>query len=54
LQQVELYDFGGRLLRSINASENKIQLPIDQLQNGIYLLKIKTNKGITNNRIIKQ
>jgi hypothetical protein len=54
LQQVELYDFGGRLLRSVNASENKIQLPIDQLQKGIYLLKIKTNKGITNNRIIKQ
>jgi len=54
LQQVELYDFGGRLLRSVNASENKIQLSIDQLQKGIYLLKIKTDKGITNNRIIKK
>ena len=53
LQQVELYDFGGRLLRSVNASENKIQLSIDQLQKGIYLLKIRTDKGITNNRIIK-
>jgi hypothetical protein len=54
LQQVELYDFGGRLLRSVNANENKIQLSIDQLQKGIYLLKIRTDRGITNNRIIKR
>ncbi|MFZ4581812.1 MAG: T9SS type A sorting domain-containing protein [Paludibacter sp.] len=54
LQQVDVYDFGGRLQLTVNTNDNKIEIPINQLQKGIYLLKIKTDKGISNNRIIKK
>lgn len=50
--KVEVYDIAGRILSSNSVSENKIDL--SELKTGNYILKLYTEKGITNTKIIKE
>ena len=48
----EIYDLNGRLVKSGNSSVNK-SIKIDNIMNGIYIIKIKFDNRVENHRIIK-
>ena len=48
----EIYDLNGRLVKSGNSSVNK-SIKIDNIMNGIYIIKIKFDNRIETHRIIK-
>lgn len=50
--KVEIYDVAGRIISSNSVSENKIDL--GKLKTGNYILKLYTEKGIMNTKIIKE
>lgn len=50
--KVEIYDISGRLLISNSISENKIDL--SYLKSGNYMLKLYTEKGVMNTKIVKE
>ena len=50
--KAEIYDVIGRIISSNTVSENKIDL--NNLKSGNYLLKIYTESGILNSKIIKE
>jgi hypothetical protein len=50
--KVEVYDIAGRILSSNLISENKIDL--SALKTGNYILKLYTDKGIENTKIMKE
>lgn len=50
--KVEVYDIAGRILSSNSVFENKIDL--SELKTGNYVLKLYTEKGIMNTKIIKE
>jgi len=52
ISKVEVYDIAGRILSSNSVSENKIDL--SNLKTGNYILKLYTEKGIMNTKIIKE
>ena len=49
--KIEVYDIAGRILSSNSISENKINL--SELKSGNYILKLYSEKGIMNTKIIK-
>lgn len=50
--KIEIYDVAGRILSSKSILENKVNL--SELKNGNYFLKLYTEKGIMNTKIIKE
>lgn len=52
ISKVEVYDISGRILSSNSVLENKIDL--SNLKTGNYILKLYTEKGIMNTKIIKE
>lgn len=50
--KVEVYDISGRVLSSNAVNENKVNL--SGLKTGNYILKVYTESGITNTKIIKE
>lgn len=52
LEQIMIFDAKGKLLSSLQQPRNGMQLPISQYDTGIYILKIKTDKGIVNKKIV--
>jgi hypothetical protein len=50
--KVEIYDMTGRLISLKTAPEDTIN--VSDLKSGNYILKIYTEKGITNTKIIKE
>ncbi|POS00807.1 putative repeat protein (TIGR01451 family)/predicted secreted protein (Por secretion system target) [Flavobacterium croceum DSM 17960] len=52
ISKVEVYDISGRILSSNSIHENKIDL--SNLKTGNYILKLYTEKGIMNTKIIKE
>jgi len=50
--KIEVYDIAGRILSSNSVFENKIDL--SELKTGNYVLKLYTEKGIMNTKIIKE
>ena len=53
---VEIYDLQGKMIEKQNGmnSSKKLKLSLNEKISGVYLLKIKTEKGTTINKIIKQ
>ncbi len=50
--KIEIYDVAGRILSSKSIIENKVNL--SELSTGNYFLKVYTEKGIMNTKIIKE
>jgi Leucine-rich repeat (LRR) protein len=54
IQSIELYDIQGRILSTNLESSNDVNFDISMRQNGLYFLKIKTEKGIKVVKIVKE
>jgi hypothetical protein len=52
VSKIEIYDIAGRILSSNSVFENKID--ISELKTGNYILKLFTEKGIMNTKIMKE
>jgi uncharacterized repeat protein (TIGR01451 family) len=50
LNAVELFDIQGKLIKSF---ENKNELDFSSIQKGIYILRLDTDKGVYNYKVIK-
>jgi len=53
-ESYSLYDLKGQLVAADVIVENKTQLSTDNLQTGVYILKVKTVAGIAVKRVIKK
>jgi len=54
IQSVELYDVSGRLVRTSLVNDFESKQNINNLNNGVYILKIKTQQGEITGKIIKK
>lgn len=54
IKSIELYDIQGRILETILEDSSAFRLDISSKSNGIYFLKIKTDKGIKVEKIVKE
>lgn len=55
VKQVEIYDLAGKLITSQNLNnETKIQLNVETLTSGTYLLHLQTNEGTAVKQLIKK
>ncbi|HSD05909.1 LamG-like jellyroll fold domain-containing protein [Flavobacterium sp.] len=50
----EIYDLNGRKLFSENVSQTQNIISLKKLSNGVYFIKIISDKGITTNKVIKK
>lgn len=54
IQSVEIYDLSGKLVKTQSSiNKNHLQLSIREFTNGTYILKVETDKGKLERRIIK-
>jgi len=54
IQSVELYDVSGRLVRTSLVNDFESRQNVSNLNNGIYILKIKTQQGEVTGKIVKK
>lgn len=50
----EIYSYDGKLVRSIQTSDNELVIDFNDLNSGAYLLKIATREGVVTRRIVKE
>ncbi|MEI6752014.1 MAG: T9SS type A sorting domain-containing protein [Paludibacter sp.] len=50
LRQVEIYDLSGSMIKKMDVSSDKLQIPVSDLKSGMYIVKIVTEK----NNCVKQ
>ncbi|WP_127845978.1 BspA family leucine-rich repeat surface protein [Psychroflexus aestuariivivens] len=50
VESISLYDLNGKLIKTF---ENQKVLDVSQIENGIYILKVKTDKGSFHEKVIK-
>lgn len=54
VENITIYDTAGKLLKTQDFNnENSVQLNIESLTNGIYLLRIQTDKGTAVKKVVK-
>jgi len=55
VKQIDIYNVSGKLINTQNfSSESEIQLNVEKLANGTYLLHLQTNEGIAIKKLIKK
>lgn len=54
INQINVYDMFGRLLKSQNGNNENEKMNIQDLPNAIYLLEVKTDKGSKIKKIVKE
>jgi len=52
VSKVEIIDFEGNILKSIETSQNKVQINIQSIKEGIYILRVSNKKGSKTTQII--
>lgn len=54
INQINVYDITGRLLKSQKGNNENVQIDIQDLPNAMYLMEVKTQQGSKTVKIIKQ
>ena len=56
LKSIAIYDFSGRQVKRLNYENNEtsISVPMNDVQAGIYIIVIETDRGIEKHKIVKQ
>ncbi len=54
IEQVTIYDLSGRALNSFNANSRLLGIPMNNLKNGVYIIKLKTRQGEVVKKFVKQ
>ena len=53
ITKIDIIDFSGKVLKSIANSTTK-SIDVSELKQGIYVLKVSTETGVSTNRFIKK
>ncbi|MGD0710108.1 MAG: T9SS type A sorting domain-containing protein [Bacteroidales bacterium] len=51
---IELFDIQGQLIKTLAATDNKTDIDVSAFTNGVYILKVRTYKGIEVRKFIKE
>jgi hypothetical protein len=51
---IEIINVQGQIVKTLNASSTKTTIDLTKLSGGVYLIKVKTDKGIAVKKLIKQ
>lgn len=51
---VQLLDVNGRILKTVNSREARVQLPVSGLQAGVYFVKVTDGNTVTNHKVLVQ
>ena len=51
---IEIFNIEGQIIKSINTAEKQTTIDLRNLSNGVYIIKAKTEKGVTVMKLIKQ
>ena len=54
IKKVEIIAANGTVVAVQEAFENEVQLPVENINNGLYLVKISTSKGTILRAVIKK
>lgn len=55
IERISILTLSGRQIKRIEVNEHStVKLDMSDIDNGIYLIKIKTNKGIVNKKVVKE
>lgn len=54
ITSIEIVDINGRIIQSLSQNSNEVILNIENLQSGMYLLKVTTENGSSIEKIIKK
>ena len=52
IQAIEIIDMTGKVVKQLQETSNKMQIDLSKIHKGIYLIKVKTEKGIVTKKII--
>ena len=52
--EIELFNLQGQVIKAISVSGNKTSMDISNITNGVYSIKIKTDRGIVVKKLLKQ
>ncbi|HBI01265.1 MAG TPA: hypothetical protein DDY18_06530 [Flavobacterium sp.] len=53
VEQISIYSLIGQLVKSVDGS-NVTTINMDDLTSGVYMVKIQTNQGVIDQKIIKK
>lgn len=54
IEKVRILNIGGQLIREVNSNMNSVEMDIQDVMPGVYIISIKTEKGQAIGKIIKQ
>jgi len=54
MQQYDVYSVDGRLIKSLQTNNDEEVIDFSDLESGIYMIRITSNKGVVTRRIIKE
>lgn len=54
VKQIELYDICGRMIKSLGVNNKNVEVNIEDLKSGNYILKLKTEDSIISKIIVKE
>lgn len=52
ISHIELFNANGSLVRGIDCSDSVVSMDLDDLPAGIYMMAVRTSRGIVNKRVI--
>jgi len=53
IKQVELYSIVGNLIQTVNVDTDEIEIDMENLQSGVYFVKVITDKEVITKKIVK-
>jgi hypothetical protein len=51
---IEITDIQGQLIKTLAATDNKTNIDVSSLSGGVYIVEVKTDKGITFKKFVKE
>ena len=54
VQEVEVFDVFGKLVTTTNVIDNPIQINVSSLANGMYFVRVTTDRGTVTKPFVKQ
>ena len=54
MNNVQVYDVYGKMLKTVNVNANTVELDVRELASGMYFVRISTEKGVVTKNFVKK
>ena len=54
LRQYDVFSLDGKLVKSAQIADNEVIIDVNELESGVYMLRITSEKGVLTRRIVKE